>query len=78
MRSTKFQIGKNGVNLGVITSLELAFTTHRQVRISVLKSSGRDKNTISDMAEELKKKLKGNYSARVIGFTIILTKLGKA
>ena len=68
----KFQIGKNGVTPGIIEALALVFKTHKNVRISVLKSSGRDKNSIVAMAEDLCEKLPGRYVYRIIGFTIIL------
>ena len=55
--TAQFQIGKNGITDGVITSLATAFKTHKVMRISCLKSSGRTKETIKSMAEELKEKL---------------------
>ena len=71
----KFQIGKNGVNQGVIESLKLAFKHHKVVRISVLKSAARDKAEINKMGEELVSGLGKNYAFRNIGFTIILRRL---
>jgi RNA-binding protein YhbY len=74
----KFQIGKNGINSGVIDSLSLVFKTHKQVRISVLKSSSRDKEYVKNMANEivvmLEDKKEYSYSFKVIGFTIIMTR----
>ena len=74
----KFQIGKNGLTEGTIEALSLVFKTHKQVRISVLKSSGRDKSNIEDMAKKLSIELglltKTKYTVRIIGFTIILSK----
>ncbi len=74
---TKFQIGKNGITDGVIESLTLAFKKHKTVRISVLKNSGRDKNSIRGMAEELAARLGGNFKHIIIGFTIVLRKSGE-
>lgn len=71
---TKFQIGKFGINPGVIESLELALKNHRQIRISALKSSGRNRESITKMAEEIISKLKEKCDYRIIGFTIILIK----
>ncbi len=76
---TKFQIGKFGVTSGVIESLELALKNHKQIRISVLKASGRDRNNIEQMAKDIiagldVKKEKCDY--KIIGFTIILIKKG--
>ena len=75
MTEIKFQIGKSGITEGVIESLRLAFTNRKHVRISVLKSSGRDRESIREMAEMLAKKLpkdKETYTYRIIGFTMIM------
>ena len=78
MNEMKFQIGKSGVTPGVAQSLLLAFKTHKQIRISVLKSSGRNRENIENMAQELIKGLLSasqlNFDYKVIGFTIILRK----
>lgn len=68
----KFQIGKSGITQGVLDALTLVFKTHKNIRIAVLKSSGRDKNSIIKMADELCTRLPGRYVYRIIGFTIIL------
>ncbi len=73
----KFQIGKNGVTEGTITSLALALKNHKQIRISMLKASGRDRESIHKTAQELKAKLPFKLKTRVIGFTIILVKLSE-
>ena len=78
MSIARFEIGKNGINPGVIESLYLVFKTHKQVRVSFLKSSGRDRESITKMADEIvslietKKEFKIEY--RIIGFTIIMLK----
>ena len=72
--TTKFQIGKNGITQGVIDSIALVLKNHRQVRISVLKSSGRDRERIEKIAQEIQLKLETKCDYRIIGFTIILTK----
>ena len=76
----KFQIGKNGITPGVIEALSLIFKNHKQVRISLLKASGRDRDSIESMALELSQKLstspehKGySFNHKIIGFTIILS-----
>ena len=51
--AAKFQIGKNGVTDGVIESLELILKNHRQIRISVLKSSGKDRENIESFEKPL-------------------------
>jgi RNA-binding protein YhbY len=75
----KFQIGKNGIVEGTVETLASALKTHRQVRISVLKASGRNKENIKEMAEQLKEKLIKKTELRIdykiIGFTIIILNL---
>lgn len=80
MEEAKFQIGKQGVTQGVIDSLKLSFKNYKQVRISALKSSGRDRTSINSMAEELSRGLedeKYQYVYKIIGFTIIMRKKSK-
>ena len=73
-KTTKFQIGKNGITQGVIESLSLMLKNHRQIRISVLKSSGRDRENIGKIALEIQKRLNSKCDFIILGFTIILTK----
>ncbi len=75
----KFQIGKNGLTEGTVDALSLTFKNHKSARVSVLKSAGRDRNSIQAMAEDLSKRLhekdkKYKFNIRVIGFTIVLSK----
>ncbi len=80
MNITKFQIGKSGVTQGIIEALSLAFKNHKQVRISALKASGRNRDNIKEMGKKLCEGLgaltKSKYEYRIIGFTIILIKSG--
>jgi len=71
----KFQIGKNKITDGLINSINLALKTHKQARISVLKSAAREREEIKKMAEELCQKLSVKCTNRIIGFTIILRKI---
>ena len=68
----KIQLGKNGVTENFIKCLESLFKNHKDVKIHVLKSATRNKEEIKKNSEEIAKKLGKNYSARVIGFTIII------
>lgn len=74
----KFQLGKNGVNSGTIEALALSFKNHKQVRISLLKSSGRDRNSKNqialDIAAQLEKKTGLRFTFKIIGFTIIMNR----
>ena len=79
-KTTKFQIGKFGKTEGVIDSLSLAFKNHKQIRISVLKASGRNRENIKQTAKDIVTKLREkneNCDYRVIGFTITLIKKAK-
>ena len=71
----KFQIGKGGLTDGIIDSLDLCFKTHKVVRISVLKGAGDFRKKMKDMAKELAGKLSGDFSYKVIGFTIVMKKI---
>ncbi len=68
----QFQIGKLGVNPGVIESLKTVLKNHKQVRISVLKSASRDRNKLKEMVKEIEDKLEIPFDYKIIGFTIIL------
>ncbi|MEK6850603.1 MAG: YhbY family RNA-binding protein, partial [Nanoarchaeota archaeon] len=58
--SIKFQIGKGGVTDGVISALAAIFKSHKQIRISMLKSSGRDRNSIEKIATDISRRLSEN------------------
>jgi RNA-binding protein YhbY len=68
----KFQIGKNGITAGTIEGLNNALKTHKNIRISVFKSAGRDRESIQEMAKSLQEKLLYPSVFKIIGFTIVL------
>jgi len=70
----KFQIGKNGITPGVMDAINVSLKTHKQMRISVLKSSGRTRETMDEMARTIQSQLKEVCDYKVMGFTIILIK----
>ena len=70
----KFQIGKNGVTDNFILTLQNAFKNHKYARISVLKSAASEREKITEIAEQIIKRLDGRFNFRVIGFTIVLMK----
>ena len=70
----KFQIGKNGINDGLIENLNLAFKKHKMMRIVVLKNVVRNREKVKEMAEEIRTRLEGKYNYRIIGFTIAMKK----
>ena len=78
----KIQLGKQGVNDNFIGCLKNHFNTHLNVRISVLKNArpegSEGKKKVKEMSEEIVKQLGENFTARIIGFTIIIKKWRKA
>ncbi|MBI2044005.1 YhbY family RNA-binding protein [Candidatus Pacearchaeota archaeon] len=71
------QLGKNGITENFMGTLKSHFKNHENVKISVLKSGTRDKQELKKMSDELLDKLGKNYTARVIGFTIVIKKWRK-
>ena len=71
---TSVQIGKNGLTENLIGALKSHFTKRKNVKVSVLKSGGHDREQIKKMSEEILSKLGSNYTARIVGFTIFLKK----
>ncbi len=78
MTSTEMQLGKNGITANFIAALKSKFEKHDSVRISVLKSAGHDKKKTKEYSDEILDKLGTNYTARLIGFKIIVKKWRKA
>ena len=72
------QIGKNGLTDNFIQTLKCNFQTHDNVRISVLKSAGHEKEKIKEYSEKILENLGKNYTAKLIGFKIIVKKWRKA
>lgn len=72
--TTQFQVGKNGLTEGVLTSLALALKHHDQIRISILKSSGRTRDSMKDIAAKIEQGMHTPATAHIIGFTIIVKK----
>jgi len=71
-------IGKNGLTEGIISALEIAFRTRKDVKVSVLKSGGHDREKIKQMAEEIISRLGNKFTYRVVGFTIFAKKWKRA
>lgn len=74
----QIQLGKNRITDNFIGTLKNHFKNHENVRVSVLKSAGHDKNKIKEVMEDILEKLGRNYTAKVIGFTIFIKKWRKA
>lgn len=74
----QIQLGKNGITENFISNLKHNFENHRTVKISVLSNLTRDKKEIQKLSEEILENLGDNYTARIIGFTIVIKKWRKA
>lgn len=70
--AVSFQIGKAGVSHAVIEKLNMLLKHHKHIRISALPASGRNRDSIHEMARSLLKGLAVPCEYRVIGFTIAL------
>jgi RNA-binding protein YhbY len=78
MAYTEIQLGKKGITDNFVQTLKNHFEKRENVRISVLKSAGHNKEKVKEYSEELLEKLGKNYTAKIIGFKIILKKWRKA
>lgn len=74
---SEIQIGKQGITKNFMETLKDNFKKHRNVKISVLKSAGHDKEKVRKYSEEILQELGKNYTARVIGFKIGVKKWRK-
>ncbi len=72
------QIGKNGLTENFFETLKSHFNKYSVVKISVLKSAGHDKKTAKGFADAILENFGNHFTARVIGFTIVLKKWRKA
>jgi len=71
------QLGKQGITENFIGNLRNQFKNHENVKISVLKSGTRNKNEIKKFSEEITSNLGKNYTAKIIGWTIVVKKWRK-
>ncbi len=77
-RVNNIQLGKQGITENFISSLKNHFKNSEIIRISVLKSARKDKLQVKAFSEEILEKLGKNYTAKIIGFVIVLKKWRKA
>jgi len=78
MTALDMQLGKNGVTDGFIETLKNRFEKYKDIRVSVLKSAGHEREKVKKYSEEILDKLGNNYTSRIIGFKIVLKKWRKA
>ena len=70
----QIQLGKQGITDNFIKTLEDDFKNHENVKISVLKSAGHNKDKIKEYSEKVLERLGNKYTVRIIGFTIFVKK----
>ncbi len=73
----EIQLGKNGITDNFISTLKTYFDRVRTVKVSVLPSARESKEDVKKYSKELLDKLGVYYTAKVIGFTIVLKKWRK-
>lgn len=78
----QLQLGKQGITENFIKTLKSHFTKYKNVRISVLASArgeGKEgKKQVKEYSEKILEELGENYTAKVLGFKIILKKWRRA
>ena len=76
----QLQIGKKGLTSEFIEDVRNRLEEHRNatVRIAVLKSARSGKEDVKKYADELTSKLGTQYTAKTLGFTVLLKKWRKA
>ena len=72
------QLGKQGLTENFIKTLKDHFKKNENMRISVLKSCCRDKKELKKISEDILEKMGKHYTARSIGYVIVLKKWRKA
>jgi len=77
MSTGLMQLGKNGVTDGFIETLKNRFKKYENMKIPILKGAGHERERAKEYAEKILDKLGKNYTARVIGFTIVVKKWRK-
>lgn len=73
----QLQIGKNGLTKEFLENLKNFFKNTDNIRISVLSSGTRNKEEMKKWAEKIILELGKNYTAKTIGWTIVLRKWRK-
>ena len=71
------QLGKQKVTPNFIETLKKTFEKNQTVKISVLPSARESKEDVKKYAQKILEHLGKKYTARIIGFTIILKKWRK-
>ena len=75
---SSMQLGKAGVTENFLSTLRSHFQTHRNVKITVLRSACRDKQELKTIVARILETLGTEYTARAVGYTINVKKWRKA
>lgn len=78
MTTGKMQLGKNGITENFISCMKTCFKSHENIKISVLKSAGHEREKIKEYSNKIIERLGRFYTAKIIGFTIMVKKWRKA
>jgi RNA-binding protein YhbY len=74
---SQVQLGKQGITENFISTLKNHFKNHEIVKVSILKNAGHDKDKVKDYTEKILGALGKKFTAKTIGFTIIIRKWKK-
>jgi len=77
MTLSQIQLGKNKITENFMETLRNNFKRYKNVKVSILKSAGHSREKVKEYKEEILDKLGGNYTAKIIGFTIFIKKWRK-
>jgi len=77
MTQGQVQLGKNGLTENFIATLKNHFKKHKNVKVVVLKSTGREGEKVKEYLKEILEKLGEKYTAKIVGFTIFIKKWRK-
>ncbi|HIH51988.1 hypothetical protein COT60_03225 [Candidatus Pacearchaeota archaeon CG09_land_8_20_14_0_10_30_9] len=77
MAISEIQLGKNGITENFLSTLKTHFQKVRTLKISVLRSARENKGDVKILADKLLEELGEYYTAKVIGFKIVLKKWRK-
>jgi RNA-binding protein YhbY len=71
----RLQLGKNGLTNEFLETLKHQFDNTKTLKISVLKSAGREK--LEEYSKKMVEHLGNRFTYRIVGFTITLKKWGR-
>ena len=72
------QLGKNKITDNFLKTLNEQFKNNKTARIKVLKSCCRDKTELKKISDKILEKLGKNFTASIIGYTIVVKKRRRA